>query len=569
MVSRNRITGRGLTLIIAALMAFGGLPAPLAAAGDVTPPVGAMEYWGMDNVTQLAEFRFAYADPESGLQSIKFVCDGGPAYTVPYATTVFLPVHDGSAGCSTSYGNHEVLAWVINGAGLESLDQYAAVANGPAMSVAVSAAPTTGRTVTITPTLPSDYAIPTGAFCRWEFRWGTTSALDTTFTGDTFGGLLFDVPAASGGCGAWSFTLPWVPFRQYDVSVELGEIQSGGGLLFGPGARHRFTAVAGSTERRILSSNLPIAQVLPSTYTPVVGSPITYTRYLVGGATTCCNARWVARLGNGENPIQWTQSGGSTFTFTPSGPGDLFVGWDREAASGLLLAGYYDPPVRYRDTTAPVTSAPIQRLGTTSVSSTNVRLAMNWSGSDKGWGIKSYQLQRSLNGGAWATIALPSSTSTVVGIDAKPGSRLRFRVRATDKAGLVGAWAYGPTFQVVLGSDANAAVKYAGAWTTAASSTALGGSSHRTSSRGASAGYTFSGRDFSWISAKGPNAGKAAIYVNGVLKATIDLYSATPQPRRVAFRLHWSTVASRTIRIVNLGTSGRPLIDIDGLAVLR
>ena len=554
---------------MAGLLAVSGFPAAVGAAGDVTPPTGSMEYWAMDNVTQLAEFRFAYTDPESGLDHITFMCDSGPVHSVPYATKVFLPIHDGSAGCSTTYGNHEVVAWVVNGDGLESLQQYAPVANGPAMGVSVSASPMTGKAVTITPTLPSDFTIPAGSFCRWEFRWGTTQALDVTFTGDTFGGLLFDEPAASGGCGPWTFTLPWVPYRQYDVIVELAQAESDGGVVFGARAHDRFTAAVGSTERRILSSNLPIAQVLPSTYTPVVGQPITYTRYLVGGATTCCNPRWVARLGAGENPKQWTQSGGSTFTFTPTGPGDLFVGWDRQAASGLLLAGYYDPPVRYRDTTAPVATAPIQQLGSTSVSSTNVRLAIKWSGSDRGWGIKSYQLQRSLNGGAWAAVALPSPAATVVGIDAKPGSTLRFRVKAIDKAGHVGAWAYGPTFKVALGSDANTAVKYAGAWTTAASSTALGGSSHRTSSRGASASYTFSGRDFSWISAKGPNEGKAAIYVNGVLKATIDLYSATALPRRVAYRLHWSTVASRTIRIVNLGTSGRPLIDLDGLALLR
>ncbi|HUQ77766.1 MAG TPA: fibronectin type III domain-containing protein [Patescibacteria group bacterium] len=569
MIAGRQLERRRLAVIVAALVALGGLAAPASAAGDVTPPVGTMEYWAMDNVTQLAELRFAYTDPESGLDHIKFRCDGGPDHIVPYATKVFLPIHDGSAGCSTTYGNHEVMAWVVNRDGLESLDQYAPVSNGPAMSVTVSAAPTTGQAVTITPILPSDYVIPAGSFCRWEFRWGTTAALDTTFTGDTFGGLLFDVSSAGGGCGPWTFTLPWVPFRQYDVIVELGRAEPDGGMSFGARAHDRFMATVGSPERRILSSSLPIAQVLPSTYTPIVGQPITYTRYLVGGATTCCNARWVARLGDGENPKQWTQSGGSTFTFTPSGPGDLFVGWDRQAASGLLLSGYYDPPVRDRDTAAPVTSAPIQQLGTASVASTNVRLAIKWSGSDKGWGIRSYQLQRSLNGGAWAGVALPSPTSTVVGLDSKPGSTLRFRVRAIDKAGLVGAWTYGPTFRVVLGSDANTAVKYSGTWTTAASAAALGGSSHRTSSRGAAASYTFSGRDFSWVSAKGPNEGKAAIYVNGVFRATIDLYSATSMPRRIAYRMHWSTVASRTIRIVNLGTSGRPLIDIDGLAILR
>lgn len=567
-IGRHRSARGRWALLAAGLLAIGGLPAPVSAAGDLTPPVGAMEYWAIDNVTQLAELRFAYTDPESGLDHIKFICDGGPEHLVPYASTVFLPVHDGSAGCSTSYGTHELLAWVVNGDGLESLQQYAPVSNGPAMSMTVSAAPTTGQPITITPQLPDDFTIPAGAFCRWEFRWGTTQALDVTFTGDTFGGLLLDIPAASGGCGPWTFTLPWVPYRQFDVIVELGQIESDGGMALGPRAHARFTAAVGTTERRILASNLPIAQVLPSTYTPIVGQPITYTRYLVGGASACCNPRWVARLGTSETPKQWTQSGGSTFTFTPTGPGDLFVGWDRQATSGLLLAAYYDPPVRYRDTTAPNTTAPSARLGGGALGST-VPVTLTWTGTDRGWGIASYQLQQSIDGGTWTSVTLPSATSRTVVRQLSPGVTARYRVRARDRAGNVGTWDYGPTFKAVLVSDANRTLRYARTWIRRSDPSALGGSVRESIQSGASVTFTWGARDLAWVAERGPDHGKARVYIDGILIRTVDLYAASPQPRRMVFTRHFATLGTHTIRIVGLATAGRPTTSFDGLAVLR
>jgi hypothetical protein len=543
----------GLTLVLAASIFAPSTTA--TAAGDMTPPVGSMEYWAFDATTQLAELRFSYADPESGLDHIAIMCDGGTEISVPYAAKVFWPMHSVAGGCTPTYGEHWIQAQVVNGDGLRSIAVDATIVTGPSLHLQISANPTTGHPVTITPVYSSGYTVPSDAECNWEFRWGNTKSLDLLDFDETFGGMYFQAAASSGGCGPWTFTLPYVPVRLFDVRFN--------------GSHARFTAAVGTTERRILSSNLPIAQVLPSTYTPVVGSPITYTRYLLGGATACCGDSWLAQLGHSETPIQWTQNGGSTFTFTPREPGDLLVQWQRTTPSGLLINAYYDPPARYADTTNPVTTAPVQQLGTTYVTTTSVPLALKWTGSDKGWGIKSYQLQRSLNGGTWTSVSLASATSTSVGYAATPGSTLRFRVRATDKSGRIGAWTYGPTFRVVLGSDANAAVHYSGSWTTAAGSSSLGGVSHRTSARGASASYTFSGRDFTWISAKGPTEGKAAIYVNGVLKATIDLYAATPSARRIVYRMHWSTATTRTIKIVNLATSGRPTIDLDGLALLR
>ena len=567
---RRPPSARSVLATIAAVpfLIAGLVPAVASAVGDLTPPTGAMEYWAMDNETQLAELRFAYSDPESGLAQIKFICDGGADYVVPYTTTVFLPMHDGSAGCSTAYGNHEVLAWVVNGDGLESNQQYAAVANGPTLSLGVSVSPTTGHALTITPILPADYAIPAGSACSWEFRWGTTQALDVTFGGESFGGMYFVLPASAGGCGPWTFTLPWVPYRQFDVIVILGTPDPGPDLSFGARAHERFTAAVDSTDRRILSSNLPVAQVLPSTYTPIVGRPITYTRYLVGGATGCCSASWSARLGDGENPIVWSQAGGSTFTITPPVPGDVFVQWTVSGANNRFLNVYYDPPVRYRDTRAPVTSPPVERIRPTAVGTT-IPIAIAWGGTDVGWGIASFQLQRSLNGGTWTTVGLPTATAKSVGVAGLPGSTLQFRVRARDKAGNVGRWTYGPLIHVARISDNSKAVHYSSGWSVATADGALGGWRHQTTSAGAASSFTFSGRDVAWLAERGPGQGKAKVYLDGAYQATVDLGAASAGPPTVVYARHLAAYGTHTLRIVNLATIGRTLIDIDGFAVLR
>lgn len=174
--------------------------------------------------------------------------------------------------------------------------------------------------------------------------------------------------------------------------------------------------------------------------------PITYTRYLVGGATDCCDPRWRAIEGNDEHAHFWTQTGGATFTVTPTKPGNLIVTWDR-ASGDYLLGAIFDPPVRIRDKVAPTTTAP-KRRSAHGAARGLVPTEVRWTGADKGWGVASYALQQSTDGGTWRNVALqdPSSATTVRWLP--DGHSFRFRVRAVDKAGNVGAWATGSTFAV-------------------------------------------------------------------------------------------------------------------------
>ena len=72
-------------------------------------------------------------------------------------------------------------------------------------------------------------------------------------------------------------------------------------------------------------------------------------------------------------------------------------------------------------------------------------VSLTWTGSDKGWGIARYQLQRSVDGGAWhGVVSTKARTCTQL---VATGHTYRYRVRAVDKYGNVGAWATAATFR--------------------------------------------------------------------------------------------------------------------------
>jgi hypothetical protein len=232
-----------------------------------------------------------------------------------------------------------------------------------------------------------------------------------------------------------------------------------------------------------------------------------------------------------------------------------------ELGTGALNADLVAP------TTATVTSRP--RTGGAFAGS-SAPWYVGWTGSDAGGsGVARYELSQSRNGGAWSVVSVnllgPSAAVVVI-----PGSSYRYRVRAVDRVGNVGAWAYGSIFKVTAVQQSSRLVRYRGTWATVTSSTTWwGGTARRSSTRGSTATMTFTGRSIAWVGLKGANRGKANVYINGALKATVNLYSATTQKKRVVWSWNFATAATRTITIKILGTSGRPRVDVDGFIVGR
>jgi hypothetical protein len=565
-VARDRRRRASATVVAGIVLALAGLsPQAVAADPDTTSPTVSVELWAADATT--VTFKVSASDA-NGIAGVWLSCDDGATWVMrPYQSTLAIPLREGGLGCIGYTSPGQWSRWIkveVRDPAGNAFAGGAYVALGPTFELETPLPAVTGHPFTITPILPDDYVIPAPGGCRWEFRWGDTRSLDTTDHNETYASHLFDIPAVGGKCAPWTFTLPWVPVRQYEVNVQPFTIEPDGGTMFIASAQKRFSAAVDSTQRLITSSSLPIVQVLPSTYTPIVGQPITYTRYLIGGATNCCGPRWFAWQGEGDHPNTWSQTGGSTFTITPREPGNIEVGWDR-AFGDWRLGALYDPPVRYRDTTRPNTTAPVQRIGGALLGAA-VPVTLTWGGTDRGWGVASYQLQGSVNGGPWTTISLPTAKATSIVRMLTPGVAVRYRVRAIDKARNVGYWDYGPTFRSAIAADSHPAVVSLGPWAVVGDATAHGGAVHESSTAGARATVRFTGRDVAWVAEVGPGHGKARVYIDGALITTVDLNATVAGPRRVVFRRHWSTSGVHTIRIVVLGSG---VVDVDAIAILR
>ena len=216
------------------------------------------------------------------------------------------------------------------------------------------------------------------------------------------------------------------------------------------------------------------------------------------------------------------------------------------------------------DTTPPTVTSPRRGfvVGTTVSTSSRISLRLPWTGSDTGSGIARYELAQQTDGGAWTTVSTslisPSATHSLT-----TGHTYAFRVRGVDKAGNMSGWATGATFKVTRYQETSSRITYAGTWKTATGTRFLGGAAKKSSSVGAKASITFTGRSIAWVARKGPDRGKAAVYVNGIKVATVDLYAASYQDRRVAWVGAWTTTVSRKVTIKVLGTSGRPRVDLD------
>jgi len=131
------------------------------------------------------------------------------------------------------------------------------------------------------------------------------------------------------------------------------------------------------------------------------------------------------------------------------------------------------------------------------------------------------------------------------------------------------SWATGPTLTPSLAQQTSGSVAYSGTWTGESNTSFSGGSSRYAKAASASATYTFTGRSIGLVSVAALNRGKAKIYVDGTLVTTVDMADPTLTYRYLAYTKTWSSSGTHKIKVVVVGTSGRPRIDVDAFAVLK
>jgi hypothetical protein len=186
---------------------------------------------------------------------------------------------------------------------------------------------------------------------------------------------------------------------------------------------------------------------------------------------------------------------------------------------------------------------------------TGFPIRLNWAASTDNETAVTYILQQSVNGASFTTIA--TTTALTVDLQLSSSSKTyRFRVRARDEDGNISAFSTGIAFKTISTSESGAAMKYSGSWPLVPSTDYIGGKARTSTAKGASATVTFRGNRIAWLSQRGPSGGVARIYIDGKLKATIDLYAPAKQIKQVVYQKAWTAVATRTMRVVVVG--GRP-----------
>jgi hypothetical protein len=222
------------------------------------------------------------------------------------------------------------------------------------------------------------------------------------------------------------------------------------------------------------------------------------------------------------------------------------------------------------DTSAPVASPPRVTLPTGRGIGTGVPVSIAWNAaSDVGSGVASYELQRSVDGSAWATMPKASAMSRSTILTLPRNRTYQFQVRAVDAAGNVGAWRTTGSFRLAVAQETTRALAFVkGTWSQTTSPSYDGGRARSTRTVNGIARFTFTGSTFAWVSARSPVRGAASVYVNGAFVGNVDTYSTSSAARLMVFSKTWTTSARRTVEIRAAGTPGHPRIDLDSFVVL-
>ncbi|MEU3302171.1 N-acetylmuramoyl-L-alanine amidase [Streptomyces sp. NPDC006678] len=210
------------------------------------------------------------------------------------------------------------------------------------------------------------------------------------------------------------------------------------------------------------------------------------------------------------------------------------------------------------ETTAPTfTTKPALALRAGTVSTTAVPLTLSWKATDSAT-LKEVRLTAPV-------AATYGSTTTSAAHTAKSGLATTWSMTAYDQAGNTGTASVTGTPVILQETSATRS----GTWTTKSSTSYLGGKSYASSTKNASLTWTFSGKSAAWVVSRASTSGQAYVYVDGVKTATVDLKSATTKYRDAIWTKTWATSAKHIIKIVVVGTSGRPTITTDGLIYLK
>ncbi|WP_339156021.1 peptidoglycan recognition protein [Actinomadura luteofluorescens] len=271
--------------------------------------------------------------------------------------------------------------------------------------------------------------------------------------------------------------------------------------------------------------------------------------------------------------LNWTPADGATYTVSVDGATAATPAAGATSATVTLAPGTHSVQLNaafsdgttsaspvftiVADTTRPVISSQALSLRKGTVNSGAWPVSLTWKASDNG-------VLSSLKATSPAAKTF-STTTTQWSAVSKPGTTQTWTLAATDAAGNAGT----SSLSRYTGGQTEGAARRTGTWGVSTTSSYLGGRGMYSKYRGASASWTFTGRTAGLIFKRASYLGAVYVYVDGVKIGTLDTRASTTAYRQLLWTRTWSGSGTHTIKIVVAGTSGRPMVGIDGLVYLR
>ncbi|WP_405880946.1 peptidoglycan recognition protein [Streptomyces sp. NBC_01384] len=400
-----------------------------------------------------------------------------------------------------------------------------------------------------------------------DFTGGDSTA--STFTGATPSTAMLGSIAR---LAAWKFGMTGVDPGTGTASLTEGASNSSGFTL---GTSYKFNVVSG--HRNGFATDCPgnqlynaLAAIRSYASGPVSGVAVTG---MSGGAAKSGTSYYT----RGSATVSWTASTPSAvisgFDVLVDGKAVAHTSGSARSASVSVAAGSHTVQVRAThvrgsttlsgsvtlvgDTTAPTfPTTPTVSVRTGTVNSTAVPVTVTWKAADTA------ALAKVLATSPYSATFGPTVTSWAT--TAKPGTSDLFALKAYDVAGNTAGTSVYRTPYVIQETSTTRT----GSWSHKSSTSYLGGYSYSSSSAGASISWTFTGRSVAWIVSRASTSGQAYVYVDGTKVTTVDLKSSTTQYRQAIWTKTWSSSAKHTLKIVVVGTSGRPAVTTDGITTI-
>lgn len=218
-----------------------------------------------------------------------------------------------------------------------------------------------------------------------------------------------------------------------------------------------------------------------------------------------------------------------------------------------ILRTYLSPNLSFvwSDKVGPVLASPKVRLKAGNTVSGGAATVI-WKPITSKEDVVRYKLQRKATGGVWQDVALPWRGARKADSYLKIDTRSRFRVKAQDKRGNWGRWAYSDRKRASVRGPAGTTI--AGFVGTAAAEPV------RVKSR-------FTSKSVAVVVRTGPGMGAIKIFINGKRQAIVDLERSAANDRKLVWARNFVHAGERTIAVKPIGTRER--VEFKGFYVLR